>query len=420
MACAARRWLARNAAGVKHLYCSGDTEAPACTSLVPCLPALEKVTLGLGKLLDPGDLGCLLEALAWCPRLRALQLSMCGGPGLWAEGLGRPFPDAFGQLRSLTELMLAFNEESPYTLAGVVDALVPLTGLAELSIGFHGPTVVPAALGQLKGLRSLKLCHTYPCVLNARCLELPNLQSLDFRQCCVKDGEVLPSVTALQCLTRIEFTGDEGPFRFDPKLVQIPVLQRIVISQDTDEFGRLYNMYDGVPPRPLRLPADMGLLRLSLLHLNISGLRITVFPIALTQLAALEYLNANRNAFAELPAAITALSRLRELRLGRVVFDTDPVQLRAKLPLDARSLGDLSGFLALHKLTFGCCEVMLCPSMLGAVHHVGLTTLRFWIAHAAPKCELMVLQLSKTLWSLGRGSVVKCMIKAAHHFLMKH
>ena len=50
-------------------------KASACASLVPCLPALEDVTLSLGETLwDPEGLGCLLEALAWCPRLRALDL----------------------------------------------------------------------------------------------------------------------------------------------------------------------------------------------------------------------------------------------------------------------------------------------------------------------------------------------------------
>ena len=93
----------------------------------------------------------------------------------------------------------------PYSLADVVGALVPLTGLAELRMGSVGRAVVPAALGLLKGLRSLTLRFMRPCVLTVGCLELPNLESLVFDHCDCEDAKVLPGVTALQCLTRIEF-----------------------------------------------------------------------------------------------------------------------------------------------------------------------------------------------------------------------
>ena len=38
--------------------------------------------------------------------------------------------------------------------------------------------LVPAALGQLQNLRSLELADLRPCVLEAGCLDLPNLLSL--------------------------------------------------------------------------------------------------------------------------------------------------------------------------------------------------------------------------------------------------
>ena len=63
----------------------------------------------------------------------------------------------------------------------MVGALVPLTGLAELSLWStkdflddpDDPAVLPAALGQLKGLGSLKLRRFSPCILEAGCLDLP-------------------------------------------------------------------------------------------------------------------------------------------------------------------------------------------------------------------------------------------------------
>ena len=86
----------------------------------------------------------------------------------------------------------------------------------------------------------------------------------------------------------------------------------------------------------------MSALSSTLHHLDISGLRLAQFPLALTQLVAL--LNAKVNAFTQLPAGITALSRLTELALGRLISSEDPLQLQRKRPFDARALGDVSSF----------------------------------------------------------------------------
>ena len=78
-ACAARRWLARNAAGVKLVAASDIVEAEACISLVSCLPALEDAALRLRGRLMPDNV--LVEALAFCPRLTALSLEATGSVG---------------------------------------------------------------------------------------------------------------------------------------------------------------------------------------------------------------------------------------------------------------------------------------------------------------------------------------------------
>ena len=50
-------------------------ETTAWISLVSYLPALQDLRLPLNAPLIKDELGCLLEALALCPRLRALDLS---------------------------------------------------------------------------------------------------------------------------------------------------------------------------------------------------------------------------------------------------------------------------------------------------------------------------------------------------------
>ena len=405
----ARRWLWRSAAGVKHIRNKTDAAAAACTSLVSCLPALEVVVLDVCALVVPDDLGGLLKALTCCPHLRVLDLCFdsCGRSGEHIDQYW-PFPaPALAKLSSLTSLALRFDDHDPYTLAGVVGALVALTGLVKLSIGFPKYAdiqLVPAALGQLKALRSLEFSRICDCVLEAGCLDLPNLQSLDFFQCRVPDAEVLPGVSALQCLTRIEFFEGEGPVYLDPELAQLPGLQRLILSRMDDL------PYDELDLAPLRLPADMGPLSSTLLHLDINGHMSTRFPRSLTQLVALEHLNAVGNGFAKLPAGITALSRLTELMLGRVsAYYEDPLGEgeHGARPLNARALGDLSRFPGLRNLTFDSCEVMLRRSVVSAARHASLTSLCFCNAYPAPECAPAVMQLSQELCRLGRGSVLR-------------
>ena len=234
-ACAARRWLTRNAAGVKLICTNHCMEASACISLVSCLPALQDVTLWLDAPLVRDDLGCLLEALAWCTRLRALDLSTVFDVTREDDaGLHYPFPDAaaFAKLGSLTKLALNSNVKDQFRLADIVSALVPLMGLAELYLELaYQPDAVPAALGQLKGLQSLTFKFFLPCVLEAGCLDLPNLLSLTFEECRFKeDAQMLPGITALQHLTRIEFMNFQELSIFDPQLVQLPRLQHLVIK----------------------------------------------------------------------------------------------------------------------------------------------------------------------------------------------
>lgn len=233
VACAAKRWLARNAAGVKRISSQASWDAEACISLVSCLPTLNNVKLSLTGRLTPDNVGCLLEALAFCPRLTALHLVAEGDPGDSSD-TPWPSPHAFGfaKLRSLTKLVLEYGEEeSYYALANAMDALVSLKCLAELTVPFYGdPALVPASLGQLQTLRSLELGYLEPGVLEAGCLDLPNLLSLTFQGCHFMDTEVLPGVSALRSLTRIEFLDGQGPRFFDRQLSRLPQLQHAVFE----------------------------------------------------------------------------------------------------------------------------------------------------------------------------------------------
>ena len=395
----ARRWLARNAAAVRALEAHNwRTTAAACTSLVICLPALKRVHLELKSPMIRDGLGRLLGALAACPRLTSLSLSM-GFP----ERFGRMHPTwmlpslaPFAQLRSLTKLSLTFDEVKFYPLADVVRALVPLTGLVELYVCFSQPTVVPAALGQLKALRSLTFSW-FECVLEAGCLDLPNLQSLVFDGCGIENAEVLASVPALPSLTRIEVLNGSGP-PFVAQLLLLPLLQHMVFYTNEPCVADYSDAYLGLP----RLPAGS-----TLLHLELSDLGLAQFPLVLTQLVALEHLNMEGNEFAELPVAITALSRLTNLVLGRIMPKSEPMQLLGQPPLDVRALGDLSAFPVLHKLSFHDCEVTLSASLLGVMRHASLSQLDFCRASYARECASIVQQLSQALERLGRGSVLR-------------
>ena len=393
-ACAARRWLARHAARIARI-CGGVTCcALECAGLVSCLPALEHLEVTLHGSRDPDDLGCLLDMLAWCPRLSSLGLLLldCGDEGDEPQ----PFPDApaSAKLRSLTKLVLEFDKDM-CTLADVVDALSSVTGLTELAVSLPQPAVVPTALGQLRSLQALHFQSLFPCVLEAGCLDLPRLAHLEFTGCKVDDAEVLAGVTALQSLTSIIFARGQGP-PFVAQLLQLPCLQRMV--------SETAQPCPGIPSLGL---AALVPLSSALLQVIIHGHGLTHFPLALTQLVGLECLHVNGNEFAELPTGITALSRLTELSVGRLVSQRDPLQLHGKRPLDVRALGDLSAFPALRELGISLCEVLLCESLLGAVRHPCLAKFHFRLAHPAPECAMVVLQLGRALRRLGRGSMLQ-------------
>ena len=414
-ASAARRWLARNAAAVKLLECGFEGTATACARLVECLPALEHADLSFNDdPLLPSDVGRLLEALACCPRLGAFNLCLRNMGG-WDDEEYAPIMHSrvlhslapFAKLRSLTKLSIFFEDTDCYPLADVVRALVSLTGLAELTIDLGGmhfaEAVVPAALAQLVGLRSLRFIGFLSCEFQVGCFDLPNLLSLEFCSCDIEDVEVLKSIPALLSLTSIAFhygcTGCGAPFV--AQLIQLPQLERMVFETDEPCEADYTDAYLGLP----RLPADMTS---KLSHLTLAGYGLAQFPLVLTQLVALEFLDMRGNAFAELPVAITALSGLRVLFLGRAekINNTEPPQLHELLPLDARALGDLSAFPALCVLQFYECEVMLCASLLGVARHANIELLAFYDAKPAVECAAIVLQLSQALERLGRGSVI--------------
>ena len=394
-ACAARCWVARSAAGIKLARNRIVAAAPACTSLVACLPALEDAKLFLCAPVIRADLGCLLEALAWCPRLRALDLYFYPYYHMHEvsghEDMHWPFPaPALARLSGLVSLALQLGD-SPYALADVVGALGSMMGLTALHLGAAQEAVLPASLGQLKALRSLGFSRLIECVLEAGCFDLPKLQSLEFSDCEVPDAAVLPGIGALQSLTRVAFQS-LGPLVFDAQLAQLPRLQCLTLSQKEQSHHHV---------EPLRLPAVMGSLTSSLLHLDISGHAGGCMPPAMTKLVALQHLNCSESTYEQLPAGITALSRLTELVLGGVLLETHSL-----FCLDARALGDLSSFPALRRLTFDRCRVTLSPSIPGAARHTSLTSLRFDWACPARESEPAVLQLGQELERLGRGRVL--------------
>ena len=185
-------------------------ETTAWISLVSYLPALQDLRLFLNTPLIKDELGCLLEALALCPRLRALDLLTLdqftrNAADVADEDLFWPFPDAaaFANLHSLTKLTLRFDKGDRFCLTDMVSALVPLTGLAELLVWLCGPDVVPATLAQLQGLRSLTLQTFFnPLDFEAGCFDMPNLLSLKIESWCSEEGALmLPCVTGLQRLT---------------------------------------------------------------------------------------------------------------------------------------------------------------------------------------------------------------------------
>ena len=206
---AARRWLARYAAGVKRIsnqegsdecyVTECDAPASACARLVSCLPALESADLRIYGPLDQDNVGCLLEALASCTALRALDLFLRPDHPVHAP---QPVPasgcaPAFAKLRGLTKLALTLCDKYPYTLAEAIGPLLSLTGLVNLWIqqycSYVSPdAVVPAALGQLKGLQILQMDDLRSVSLRRGVSTCPTCRT------CALDGATLMRTTVMR------------------------------------------------------------------------------------------------------------------------------------------------------------------------------------------------------------------------------
>ena len=294
-ACTARRWLAHNAAGVKYLDVGGDTGSSLHKpGRLPAGPGAIKLRLDAPLM----DLGSLLEALAWCPRLMSLDIIMmdCMDEDEWlVDAPNKYFPvlacaPAFAKLRSLTKLALSFGNfgADPDTLSVLVDALVPLTGLAELHFHSSGPAVIPASLRELKGLRSLEFRALAPCVFEAGCLDLPTLQSLELDSCAIRNADMLLGITALQRTDMHHIQRQQGT----PGVCSACAPAAAAACSHSG-----ISIPSGAGSGLCRLPADMGSLCATLLHMDCSGQGLTQFPLALTQLRALNCLDAAHNDF---------------------------------------------------------------------------------------------------------------------------
>ena len=201
---------------------------------------------------------------------------------------------AFAKLRSLTELALILQGiRLRVPCADVVDALVPLTGLAELTLILE-PAVVPAALGQLKGLRSLEIRMLATLVSSRRdASTCPTCKAWNPRLCArgcsmycrasplfrASRASVLrrPGTAVLCSACTAAYACSTGSLKYTGRVV----------------WARLGRS---------RLPADMGALSYATTPYH-TGHSLTQFPLALTQLVALERLDAAETILQSCPLA---------------------------------------------------------------------------------------------------------------------
>ena len=427
----ARRWLTRHAAAAKVLTAKvnglSQTTLDCFDFLLLLLPGLEAVIVTFydGALADESDddntvgvwsesLDHTLYALAQCIRLQALQLHY----PVHDEGILPSFPIAslacaFAKLTTLVRLDVSLSEyEDPTSVGpGMLGVVASLTGLTELRLHvYHEPgtpqerSFVPASLSALRQLRRLELGHLHGLRLEAGCLDLPDLASLTFDHCRFADTPVqLPGMYILSRLTSLAFLSCDGLRSLcDYGLKWLPRLQSLVcVSGKWDRHG----VAGGVGSN---LPAGMGTLRPTLLRLDLSGVNLRSFPLAVTQLTALQCLQASENSFAVVPDEITALGRLETLELGRRGKPVDNLLRGAPVnDIDASALGDLSPFPLLCTLSFARCKVMLSGTFVAAAGHGRLANLLFGNAHPAPECMPEVLQLWRDLQRQGRGGVLQ-------------
>ena len=437
----ARRWLARHAAAAKAFTVKVDelsqTTLDSMDFLLSLLPGLEAASVTVAaEAIDQGDfgydqsyetisLGILVDALAQCQRLQALTLRYtANGMGIVPSAPVASLVSAFSKLSpSLVKLDVSVCEfQLPPSIGpGMLGNVAPLTGLTDLRLHVlyeatneapHETSFLTQSLSAFKRLHRLELSELRGLRLDAGCLELPDLASLTFDQCCFADSPAqLPGLGVLSCLTSLAFLSCDGLRSLSVcGLEQLPSLQKLVCAggewDRRTSFGRVWS----------NLPADMGSLSPTLLSLDVSIVDLAAFPLAVTQLTALQCLQAHRNSFSVVPAGITALGRLETLELGRRGDPGHTATRRMPVKkIDASALGDLSSFPLLSTLGVARCEVKLSSAFGGAAGHGRLANLVFRNAYPAPECVVTVLQYRQELQRQGRGGVLQlkeCLIPA--------
>jgi internalin A len=166
----------------------------------------------------------------------------------------------------------------------------------ELDLSGKQITEIPAAIGQLKSLQSLRLSHNQITEIPAIIGQLTSLQYLD-----LDENEIAEIPVVIGQLTSLQYLDLSRN-----KIAEIPA----IIGQLTSLQGLYFSCNEIT-----EIPAVIGQLK-SLQGLYLSQNKIAEIPAVIGQLTSLQELNLDENEIAEIPAVIGQLKSLQSLYLS--------------------------------------------------------------------------------------------------------
>ena len=398
-----------------------DTNAERLSTLLTSLPLLVSISdfgasSGLTLQARPDAAAAAVQdflagaarTIGRCSRLRHLDLRV-----VLADELEDQMPGTVWQYlaeaRALEHLQLTIKKAGVYMRdgPGAANGLHVLTGLAcllqlrtltlTLDCDICGEVTLLACMSCLVQLTSLTISGLYGLDCAPGWARLPALACLKFVECDFTcDGEdALPGMDALGSLTSLVLWDCSGLHVLPTSLGRLTQLRCLAhclwVEAERDEI-------------PVwSLPACASACVASLTDLTLMGHNMPTWPACVLAATHMTSLNLACNCFEQLPEGVTVLTALQTLYLGRQCGGKQEIGGA----LDARALGSLDCFPALHELGFANCSVLFDPSFQAAAAHPCLHYVELSTSYPAcgPSCQAFM-GFALALLQQGRADVL--------------
>ena len=237
-------------------------------------------------------------------------------------------PAAIGNCKKLKKLKLNFN-----SLSEIPDSITRLTNLQYLDLDFNNLREIPESITRLTSLQYLDLDSNSLSAIPESITRLTNLQSLDLSSNSL--SEISDSITRLTNLQSLNLSYN-CLSAIPDSITRLTNLQSLDLSNNSlsaipDSITRLTNLQSlSFSNNSLSAIPDSITRLTNLQFLGLSNNSLSGIPDSITRLTNLKFLALVNNQITEVPAAICQLSKLSNLDLSQNPIAEPPLEVVQK------------------------------------------------------------------------------------------